>query len=65
MDIVALPIEEAIKIIKSKNLNYKIIRINEASDKDDLERVIRYSLSDNNIILTTAYFKNGFRIKNG
>jgi hypothetical protein len=65
MDIVALPIDEAIKIIKSNNMTYKIIRINEASDKDDLERVIRYSESNNNIILTTAYFKNSFRIENG
>ncbi|HEY8444063.1 MAG TPA: hypothetical protein VIL24_04620 [Clostridia bacterium] len=65
MNIVALPVDEAIKIIKSKNMTYEIIRINTASDKDDIERVIRFSISNNNIVLTTAYFKNSVRNKNG
>ncbi|NLC17019.1 MAG: hypothetical protein GX756_03985 [Clostridiales bacterium] len=64
MDLVALPVDKAIKIIKSKNMSYEITSINSASDGDHIERVIRYAVSGNNVILTTAYFKNSVRNNN-
>lgn len=61
MDLVALPVDKAIKIIRSKNMSYEINCINSASDNGYIERVIRFSVSGNNVILTTAYFKNSVR----
>lgn len=61
MDLVALPIDKALKMLESNNMSYDIIRINSECDDDHIERVIRYSVSGNNVTLTTAYFKNCIR----
>lgn len=64
MDLTAKPLSEAIKIIESNGLNYEIIRINSDCGQNHIERVIRYYVSNDKVILTTAYFENDVRIKN-
>ncbi|HEY8424122.1 MAG TPA: hypothetical protein VIL23_05130 [Clostridia bacterium] len=63
MDIIALPVDKAVKIIESHNMTYEIIRINSACADDYIERVIRYAVAGNKVILTTAYFKDILRLK--
>ncbi|HEY8389828.1 MAG TPA: hypothetical protein VIL26_02570 [Clostridia bacterium] len=62
-DLTAKSIADAIKIIESYGLTYNVIRINSACGEGIVERVIRYSISGNNVTLTTAYFENDIRKK--
>ena len=64
IDLTAKPIFEAIQTIESYGLTYEITRINtDSGQNNNIERVIRYYVSDNSVFLTTAYFENNVRDK--
>ena len=64
-DLTARPILEAIQIIKSFGLDYIISCINPTCGKDCIERVVKYTVSDTDVKLTTAYFENNIKDNNG